>query len=151
MCKEENKWSEWQIGEFQYWKAALNPDQRYLGRFLLMLKRHTEDLLDTTPQEREEFFDILERMKSALKQLFFPDKFNYFSFGNEIPHLHFHIIPRYAGPREFQGVIFQDQRWGKGPLPNEEYVPSLELRDELVKAVKEKSIPFAASSQTRGM
>jgi len=31
------------------------------------------------------------------------------------PHVHFHVLPRYSGPRELAGVTFTDPGWPRLP------------------------------------
>ena len=31
------------------------------------------------------------------------------------PHVHFHVIPRYAAPRTFEGAVYADASWPKPP------------------------------------
>jgi diadenosine tetraphosphate (Ap4A) HIT family hydrolase len=66
---------------------------------------------------REEFFQIGEEIKTALKTLFQPDKMNYAALSNISPKIHVHIVHRYNDPRDFSGSIFQDTRWGKNYAP----------------------------------
>ena len=49
--------------------------------------------------------------------MFHPDLMNYAALGNVAHHLHVHFIPRYQQQRQFQGVKFKDQRWGKNYAP----------------------------------
>ncbi|GAB4185161.1 MAG: hypothetical protein Tsb0015_01880 [Simkaniaceae bacterium] len=42
---------------------------------------------------RKEFFEIGERVKTALKELFPPDKFNYAALSNVSPKIHVHFDP----------------------------------------------------------
>jgi len=46
--------------------------------------------------------------EAALRRVTQPDKINLASFGNMVPHLHWHVIPRYAGDRHFPNSI-----WGE--------------------------------------
>jgi len=36
---------------------------------------------------------------------------------NTAKHLHWHLIPRYSSPREFQGVKFEDKNFGRNYAP----------------------------------
>jgi diadenosine tetraphosphate (Ap4A) HIT family hydrolase len=55
------------------------------------------------------------------------------------PHVHFHVIPRYSGSREWNGLDFADAGW-PGP-PDLKSVANLSdkdisaLRDELAKHI----------------
>lgn len=107
------------IKSFKYWNLYLHENQCYLGRTFVQLKDESgiEDFLDIKGEAREEFFQIGENVKKALKTLFKPDKMNYAALSNTSPVIHMHIIPRYKETREFGGVIFKDTRWGQNYAP----------------------------------
>ncbi len=46
-------------------------------------------------------------LKRALIELFKPDVFNYAFLGNEIRHLHGHVVPRYKEPRVLLGQFLK--------------------------------------------
>jgi diadenosine tetraphosphate (Ap4A) HIT family hydrolase len=60
-----------------------------------------------------------ERLRSA----FAPDHFNYAFLQNQDRHVHLHVIPRYAAPREVSGVVFDDPDY-----PDHYAVPGRERR-----------------------
>ena len=60
-----------------------------------------------------------ERLRSA----FAPDQFNYAFLQNQDRHVHLHVIPRYAAPREVSGVVFDDPDY-----PDHYAVPGRERR-----------------------
>lgn len=107
------------IKSFKYWDLYLHDNQCYLGRTFLQLKDENgmEDFLDIKGDVREEFFQIGEKVKKALKNLFKPDKMNYAALSNTSPVIHVHIIPRYKEARQFEGVNFKDTRWGQNYAP----------------------------------
>jgi len=109
---------ELKIKEYKHWVLYLNEYQCYLGRVCLVAKREdATDFIDTTSEEREEFFTIAEDVNKGLKKLFEPDLMNYAALGNNLRHLHVHIIPRYEKERIFNGITFEDKRWGKNYAP----------------------------------
>lgn len=59
----------------------------------------------------------MPKVKDSLSRSFTPTMFNYTSLGNEIPHLHIHIIPRHNSKKEFAGTTFEDKNWGHNPSP----------------------------------
>lgn len=107
------------IKSYKYWDLYLHENQCYLGRVFVQLKDETgfDDFLDIQGDVREEFFQIGQNLKKALKTLFKPDKMNYAALSNTSPVIHMHIIPRYKESREFGGVIFKDTRWGQNYAP----------------------------------
>lgn len=42
---------------------------------------------------------------------FAADHFNYAFLGNQDRHVHLHVIPRYATPRQMDGLAFADEDW----------------------------------------
>ena len=107
------------IKSYNYWDLYLHENQCYLGRVFIQLKdeKGVDDFLDIQGEVREEFFQIGQNVKKALKGLFKPDKMNYAALSNTSPVIHMHIIPRYKEVREFNGVTFRDERWGQNYAP----------------------------------
>jgi len=80
---------------------------------------------------------ILEKLKRALKKSFQVDWFNYAFLGNETMHLHGHVVPRYASPREFAGVTFVDERYGHNYQTDKNFVTSPALLEAVRIKIKE--------------
>lgn len=134
-CNPPEKYKELEITEGQYWKVGLHSNQFYLGRCVVVLKRHVDDLLDVTEEERGELFDITKRLRDTVRELFNVDMFNYAAFGNEVGHTHLHFIPRYQTKRDFLGVIFEDKNWGKNYAP---YDRNFSISQEVKLAIRDK-------------
>jgi diadenosine tetraphosphate (Ap4A) HIT family hydrolase len=74
------------------------------GHTLLIPHRHVGSFFDTTQAERESLLRLLDQAKAALDAEFHPDGYNIgindgTAAGQTVPHLHLHLIPRYAGDR----------------------------------------------------
>jgi diadenosine tetraphosphate (Ap4A) HIT family hydrolase len=52
--------------------------------------------------------EVVFVVESAVRQKLQPDKINLASLGNLVPHLHWHVIPRWRGDRHFPNPI-----WGE--------------------------------------
>ncbi|MDP2665092.1 MAG: HIT domain-containing protein [bacterium] len=135
-------YSKYLIKDFAHWSVSVHQNQSYLGRCIVWCKREDAlDLADATREEREELFAILGQLREATKRAFQADWFNYAFLGNETRHLHGHFIPRYSSPREFEGVTFTDERWGKNYRTDHNFVTppavleavKLKLKNELEK------------------
>ena len=75
------------------------------GHTLVIPKRHVGSFFDVTSEEREAMLALLDDAKTALDEEFHPDGYNVGindgeAAGQTVPHLHLHLIPRYAGDRE---------------------------------------------------
>lgn len=99
------------IKEFKYWFLALNHRQGFLGKCLLILKAHKTDEIETTDEEMLEKHKIYCLWREAVTKAFKPDKINQAQLGNEEHihkgHLHWHFVPRYRRPIQFEGVEFK--------------------------------------------
>jgi diadenosine tetraphosphate (Ap4A) HIT family hydrolase len=96
------------LAESEYWRLVLNHNQRFLGACFWALRHHEESITALPPQEWSDLHGQLIRVTDALKHHFQPDHFNYVFLQNQDRHVHMHIYPRYAAPRTFAGVIFDD-------------------------------------------
>ena len=83
--------------------AKLNPDQAFEGYTFLTLKWHEEELYGLADKDRKQFLEDMSLVASALSKAFNPDKMNYELLGNSMPHLHWHLVPRYTS----------DPMWGR--------------------------------------
>jgi diadenosine tetraphosphate (Ap4A) HIT family hydrolase len=74
--------------------AYLHDDQFFPGWSFLVLKRHATELWDLAPAERTALMDEVTRVAQALAVGFGAVKMNYELLGNQIAHIHWHLIPR---------------------------------------------------------
>jgi diadenosine tetraphosphate (Ap4A) HIT family hydrolase len=131
------------VKSYTNWDVYLHENQCYLGRVFILLKKddnNIDDFLAIEGLVRDEFFIIGQQIKTALKNLFQPDKMNYAALSNSSEKVHIHFIPRYKEVREFNGVIFYDTRWGKNYAPyNRSFILEksvlFDLRDVLKKHI----------------
>jgi len=86
------------IAEFEHSVAFLDYDQEsYVGRTLLILKQH-HDHLHCTPIALQQAVAVeMTRLTTALLTTFGGIRANHLSLGNQVAHLHWHIVPRYPG------------------------------------------------------
>ena len=95
-----------------FWTLVLNENQATLGRVFFALNHHETDIARLTDAEVVSLWAFVRETKAALTALFAPDHFNYMFLMNLTPHVHFHLFPRYAQPREFGGQSYTDDQFG---------------------------------------
>ncbi len=95
MCRGLEKENPLTIAEFTYSVARMNRDQYFRGYTFLVFKYHETELYSLDEATRTGFVQEMIRLASALDVVFKPDKMNYELLGNAMPHLHWHVIPRY--------------------------------------------------------
>lgn len=72
---------------------------------------HVAEFSDLVPAERLRVMEAVAATESALRALLAPDKVNLASLGNLVPHLHWHVIPRWRDDSRFPAPIWaQAQR-----------------------------------------
>lgn len=76
--------------------AYLHDDQFFPGWTVLVLKRHATELWHLTPGERAGLIEEVARVARAVGTAFDAVKLNYALLGNQIAHIHWHLIPRRA-------------------------------------------------------
>jgi diadenosine tetraphosphate (Ap4A) HIT family hydrolase len=77
--------------------AYLHDDQFFPGWTVLVLKRHATELWHLAPGERAALMEEVTRVARAVATAFDAIKLNYELLGNQIAHVHWHLIPRAAG------------------------------------------------------
>jgi len=120
------------IKEYKHWAIYAHHNQGYLGRCVVWCKREDAlDLTDATPEEQSELFLVLRDLREGVKKVFQPDWFNYSFLGNEMQHLHGHFIPRYAKPKTFMDIVFEDKLYGHNYKTDHNLKTPLELLNEV--------------------
>lgn len=126
--------SRYLIKDYKYWELTIHQNQGYLGRLVVWCKREDAmDLTQVTSDEYNELLVVIKEVREVLTGLFHPDWFNYAFLGNEVRHLHGHVVPRYASTREFGGLVFEDKLYGH----NFQTDPSFSISEEAILKIKE--------------
>lgn len=84
------------VWQFPQSVVLLGPWQFYHGYCLLVSRRHATELSQLGEEERQAFLAELCLLARAIEEAFQPAKLNYELLGNQVPHLHWHVFPRYA-------------------------------------------------------
>ena len=67
---------------------------------------HAAEFSDLTVAERQHCMDAVVVVESALREFLQPTKINLAALGNMVPHLHWHVIPRYRDDRHFPESVW---------------------------------------------
>ncbi len=77
--------------------AYLNEDQFFPGWTFLVLKRHATELFQLSRDERAGLIEDVSAVAEALGSVFGAVKMNYELLGNQLAHIHWHVVPRLQG------------------------------------------------------
>lgn len=83
-------------------------DPDYPGFCRVIWNDHVREMTDLAETARRDLMQVVFAVESVVRQLFSPDKINLASFGNVVPHVHWHVIPRWQDDRHFPEPV-----WGK--------------------------------------
>ncbi len=90
-------------------RVMLVNDADYPGYCRVIWNTHIKEMTDLSDSERAHFMQVVFAVESALRELLLPDKINLASLGNQTPHLHWHVIPRYKDDAHFPNPIWSAQ------------------------------------------
>ncbi|OOB78180.1 MAG: histidine triad (HIT) protein [Epulopiscium sp. Nuni2H_MBin001] len=84
-----------EVCQLKYSIVYLNRDQKHKGRVIVAFKGHKEEYFQFTPEENQGYFAELALVAKAIFVAFEPQKINYATFGDLVPHAHMHVVPKY--------------------------------------------------------
>lgn len=99
-------------------------EQTHKGRVIVAFDRHETELFLLTDEERDAFMKDVSRAARAVSLAFNPNKINYGAYGDKMPHLHMHLVPKYEN-QEMWGSTFE-MNPGKVYLTEDEYTSRIE-------------------------
>jgi diadenosine tetraphosphate (Ap4A) HIT family hydrolase len=111
-------------------------DASYPGFCRVVWRAHVKEISDLSNQDRLLLNDAVWQLELALREVMAPTKVNVASLGNVVPHLHWHVIPRFADDTHF---------------PNPVWAPALRQPDEATLAPRRALLPQLADAIVRRM
>lgn len=93
-------------------RVVLVNDVNYPGFCRVIWQSHVAELTDLTPSERSTLMKTVCLVETCIRNVMHPDKINLASLGNMVPHLHWHVIPRFVDDIHFPQPI-----WGQIQRP----------------------------------
>lgn len=123
------------VRKLQACTLYLARDQTYRGACRVIFDpRHVNRIDELQPHEWHALADDLWAASRALTRLTGCDHMNLASLGNEVPHLHWHLIPRYTDDGQWGAPIWRVASADPPPrrLPESQYAAlAAALREQL--------------------
>ena len=102
----------------KYWEVYLADKQDYIGRCILVLKRHCETLSQLNNEEWAELKVLIEQLETIITNSLGANMFNWSFLMNDFyksetpnPHLHIHVRPRFNAPITINGKTYKDEEY----------------------------------------
>jgi diadenosine tetraphosphate (Ap4A) HIT family hydrolase len=83
------------IHDFEHSVLVVGDHQFFPGYSVLLAKAHFREPFDLPLDAQAGMFRELMESASAIQAAYLPWKMNYSCYGNQVPHIHWHLFPRY--------------------------------------------------------
>jgi len=93
----------WQNSALRVIDAA-DPD--YPGLTRVIWNQHVREMTQLDMAARRHFMDVVWIVEQTLRTELAPDKINLAQLGNQVPHLHWHVIPRWTLDTHYPEAIW---------------------------------------------
>lgn len=103
------------IAESDRWLVLLRPQQPTLGSLVLVCKEAAGAFSDLSAEAFAELRDVVAGVEATLSGFVGYARINYLMLMMVDRDVHFHVIPRYEGAREYEGLAFPDAGWPGPP------------------------------------
>ena len=111
-------------------------DAAYPGFCRVIWNAHVKEMSDLAAPERAYIHEAVHQVELALRAVMEPAKINLASLGNMVPHLHWHVIPRFEDDAQF---------------PSPVWAPAVRTTDEPILAARRALLPQLAADIARRM
>jgi diadenosine tetraphosphate (Ap4A) HIT family hydrolase len=126
LCKDELRPEEGQlIWRGDDCRVILVNDPDLPGFCRVIWNRHVAEMTDLTYGEREHLMTIVFAVEEVIRQVMHPFKVNLAALGNMVPHIHWHVIPRFKDDAFYPGSI---------------WAPRIQKVPELVLSMRQKAV-----------
>ena len=107
LCHPERETVLWQDRSA---RVVLVGEPAYAGFCRVIWQAHVAEMTDLAPAQSRHLMELVFGVETALRQVLKPTKINLASLGNQVPHVHWHVIPRFADDATFPDAIWAAPR-----------------------------------------
>ena len=90
----------------EQFSVILADEANYPGFARVVWNEHVREMSDLSDADRLLLNDAVWKLEQAVREVMQPLKLNVASLGNVVPHLHWHVIPRYADDAHFPAPVW---------------------------------------------
>jgi len=96
----------WQDESCRVVRVAGAEGAAFPGFCRVVWRAHVAEMSDLAPDGRRHLLAVVDAVERAVRAVVAPDKINLASLGNVVPHLHWHVIPRWRDDSHFPAPIW---------------------------------------------
>ncbi|MEY4766913.1 MAG: hypothetical protein RI907_3586 [Pseudomonadota bacterium] len=105
LCEQDGGLLVWRGEKLRVIRAL---DANFPAFYRVVWQDHVAEWTDLVPADRSHLMQTVAKVETVLRQALQPTKVNLASLGNVVPHLHWHVIARFADDSHFPNPI-----WGQ--------------------------------------
>ena len=94
----------------EFCRIVLADEPDYPGFLRVILNAHMKEMTDLPAADQLALMRVVFATEVALREVMSPDKINLASLGNVVPHLHWHVIPRFADDPHFPNPVWGERK-----------------------------------------
>ncbi len=106
LCNPEVEQLVWHDANCRVIHIGEHEGQRFSGYCRVVWQKHVAEMSDLTEADQRHLMAVVIAVEKSLRELLAPDKINLASLGNVVPHLHWHVIPRWRDDSYFPQPIW---------------------------------------------
>ena len=106
---------ETQLVETGLWSIQVRPQQPTLGSLVLICREEATAFSEITAHAFADLQSAVTGIERVLRSFSEYQRLNYLMLMMVDPNVHFHVLPRYEGTRDFEGISFPDVGWPGPP------------------------------------
>jgi diadenosine tetraphosphate (Ap4A) HIT family hydrolase len=114
----------------EWLRVMLVDEANYPGYVRVVWNEHVREMTELDNEQRQRLMKTVFAVESAQREVLAPLKINLASLGNMTPHLHWHVIARFADDLHFPQPV-----WGKPQRTADDQ--TLQVRRELIGRLRE--------------
>ena len=86
---------------------VINADDAHYPAFTRVIyQKHVKEMSDLNPAQRHQLMDFVYLVEEVQREVLEPVKINLAQFGTMVPHVHWHIIPRFKEDPHYSDAVW---------------------------------------------
>jgi diadenosine tetraphosphate (Ap4A) HIT family hydrolase len=115
-----------------HWRVVRVADEDFPAFYRVICNAHTAEFSDLSGTQRAACMQRVAQVERVLRERLNPAKINLASLGNMVPHLHWHVIARFAWDSRFPQPIWAPALRVSEPAAQQRLPVALDTLDEAV-------------------
>lgn len=103
------------VAETEHWLVLVRPQQPTYGALVLVCKEPARAFSDLSTAAFAGMKPVVDGIEALLRHTVAYERINYLMLMMVDLDVHFHVIPRYEGERQYGGQTFKDAGWPGPP------------------------------------